>query len=88
MIIHLIEPTETNIYLGEVQTTRKIRKLVLTELRETTGIVNEPLMKIGDYADTVSMEQAGVKIPTNRGNTVIDVETTLKPSEVYIKYRG
>jgi hypothetical protein len=51
-----------------------------------TGIVNEPLRKIGDYADTLSYEQAGVQIPTNRGNTVIDVETTLKPSEMYIKY--
>ena len=52
-----------------------------------TGIVNEPIRKIGDYADTLSMEQAGVQIPTNRGNTVIDVETTLKPSEMYIKYQ-
>ncbi len=53
----------------------------------TTGIVNEPLRKIGDYADTVSMEQAGVQIPTLHGNTVIDVETTLKPSQMYIKYK-
>ena len=53
----------------------------------TTGIVNEPLRKIGDYADTVSYEQAGVQIPTNRGNTVIDVLTELKPSEMYIKYQ-
>lgn len=52
-----------------------------------TAVVNEPLRKIGDYADTVSMEQAGVQIPTNKGNTVIDVETTLKPSQMYIKYK-
>jgi hypothetical protein len=51
-----------------------------------TGIVNEPLRKIGDYADTVSYEQAGVQIPANKGNTVIDVLTELKPSEMYIKY--
>jgi hypothetical protein len=51
-----------------------------------TDIVNEPLMKIGDYADTVSCEQAGVQIPTNKGSTTVDVDTTLKPSEVYIKY--
>lgn len=51
-----------------------------------TGIVNEPLMKIGDYADTVSKEQAGVSIPTNNGSTTVDVDTTVKPSEVYIKY--
>jgi hypothetical protein len=53
-----------------------------------TGIVNEPLMKIGDYSDTISMEQAGVNIPTNKGSTTLDVETTIKPSNVYIKYRS
>ena len=53
-----------------------------------TGIVNEPLRKIGDYVDTISMEQAQVQIPTNRGLTTIDVATTLKPSQAYIKYRG
>ena len=177
-----IEPTETNIYLGEVQTTRRIRKLVLdgsegwlkysgnfgsylyylgglsksevancicthveyksivpnsniqgvrmsdskttlllncgsevitentvTAFKEylarqyaagtpvtvwyvlataETGIVNEPLRKIGDYADTLSYEQAGVQIPTNRGNTVIDVETELKPSEMTLNWHG
>jgi hypothetical protein len=55
---------------------------------EETAVVNEPLMKIGDYADTLSMEQAGVSIPTANGSTTLDVETTVKPSEVYIKYRG
>lgn len=53
-----------------------------------TGIVNEPLMKIGDYADTVSMEQAGVSIPTNKGSNTLNVDTTLKPSNVYIKYKS
>lgn len=52
-----------------------------------TGIVNEPLMKIGDYADTLSMEQAGVQIPTNKGSTTLDVLTAVKPSNVSIKYR-
>jgi hypothetical protein len=53
-----------------------------------TGIVNEPLMKIGDYADTLSMDQAGVEIPTVNGSNTLDVDTTVKPSEVYIKYKG
>jgi len=53
----------------------------------TTGIVNEPLMKIGDYADTLSKEQAGVEIPTNNGSTTLDVGTTVKPSNVYIEYK-
>lgn len=53
-----------------------------------TAVVNEPIRKISTYADTLSMEQAGVSIPTNNGSTTVDVETTLKPSEVYIKYKG
>ena len=53
-----------------------------------TGIVNEPLMKIGDYSDMVSMEQAGVSIPTFTGTTVIDYDGTPKPSEMYIKYNS
>lgn len=55
---------------------------------EETGIANEPLMKIGDYADSISMEQAGVEIPTNNGSNTLDVLTAVKPSEVYIKYKG
>jgi hypothetical protein len=49
-----------------------------------TGIVNEPLMKIGDYADTVSMAQAGVTIPTVAGTNTLTVGTTVHPSEVSI----
>ncbi len=54
---------------------------------ETTGIVNEPLMRIGDYADTISMEQASVEIPTARGTNTLDVLTDVKPSEIYMKYK-
>lgn len=50
-----------------------------------TGIVNEPLMKIGDYADTISAAQAGVTIPTVSGENVLDVPTEVKPSEITIK---
>lgn len=50
-----------------------------------TAVVNEPLMKIGDYADTVSFAQAGVTIPTVSGENVLDVPTDVKPSEVTIK---
>lgn len=50
----------------------------------TTGIVNEPLRKIGDYADTVS----GVSIPTITGKDSFDVLTTLKPFEVSLAYTG
>lgn len=51
---------------------------------EETGIVNEPLMKIGDYADTVS----GISIPTIAGGDTISVDTTLQPSEVTVNYKG
>ena len=50
----------------------------------TTGIVNEPLRKIGYYADTVS----GITIPTIAGANTIDVDTTLKPSEMSVNYHG
>lgn len=57
---------------------------------EETAVVNEPLMKIGGYADSVDFSQAGVEIPTlKRPNTTeIDITTSLPPSEVYAKYRG
>ena len=49
-----------------------------------TGIVNEPLMKIGEYADEVS----NISIPTITGKNIVDVETVLKPSEVSFNYAG
>lgn len=51
---------------------------------EETGIVNEPLMKIDDYADTVS----SITIPTTTSKDTFDVDTTLKPSEVSLSYTG
>lgn len=50
----------------------------------TTGIVNEPLRKIDDYADEVS----GITIPTIAGANTISIGTTLEPSEVSINYKG
>ena len=49
-----------------------------------TAVVNEPLRKIGDYADTVS----GITIPTIAGTNTIDIDTTLKPSEMSVNYKG
>lgn len=51
---------------------------------EETGIVNEPLRKIGSYADSIS----GITIPTITGKDSFDVLTTLKPSEVELTYTG
>ncbi len=51
------------------------------------AVVNEPLQKIGNYADTLSMTDTGIVIPTFRGNNVLTVDTTVQPSEVYIKYK-
>lgn len=50
----------------------------------TTGVVNEPIRKIGDYADSV----IATNIPTTAGGIEFDVETTLKPSEVSLTYHG
>ena len=52
-----------------------------------TGIVNEPLMKIGDYADTIDSTQSTVQIPTFVGNTIIDYDGTPKPDKVDLTYR-
>lgn len=43
----------------------------------TTGIVNEPLMKIGDYADELRSTDAGVTIPTVKGANTLTTDTTV-----------
>ena len=53
-----------------------------------TGIVNEPLHKIGDYADTISLEQAGVAIPTSDGDNTISFGTTVQPSGMSATFKG
>jgi hypothetical protein len=50
-----------------------------------TAIINEPLAKIGTYADTLTSDQAGVILPTNDGNTTITVDTSLAPSKFEVK---
>jgi hypothetical protein len=55
---------------------------ILTE--SETGVVNESLMKIGDYADEVS----GVSIPVTAGENSFDVDTTVQPSEVTATFEG
>lgn len=52
-----------------------------------TATINEPLQKIGEYADSVNMADTGIVITTVRGNNVLTVDTTVQPSEVYIKYQ-
>ena len=49
-----------------------------------TAVVNEPLMKIGDYVDSVS----GTNLATSGTAQELDVDTTLKPSEVDLTYHG
>jgi hypothetical protein len=49
----------------------------------TTAITNEPLMKIGTYADTLA-----TSIPCTAGENTLDVQTTVQPSEVTISYKG
>ena len=53
-----------------------------------TGIVNEPLCKIGDYADELSSTDAGATIPTVKGQNTLTVGTELQPSEMTIVYRN
>ena len=50
----------------------------------TTGIVNEPIRKIGDYVDTVS---ADIKLPLSAIEpNIVDVDTSLKPSSASFTY--
>lgn len=51
----------------------------------TTATVNEPLMKIGTYADTLSNATA---IPTTEGANSITVDTTVQPSEFTATWTG
>ena len=53
-----------------------------------TGIVNEPLCKIGDYADELTDTIATLpEIPTTTGQNTLTVDTELQPSEMTITYR-
>ena len=56
---------------------------VLTTSQTTT--LNEPLRRIGNYADTITNP---VTIPTTSGINTIDVDTTLKPSEMSLTFDG
>jgi hypothetical protein len=51
-----------------------------------TAVVNEPLMKIGEYADSLSRAKTGIDIPTVVGQNTLDVLTTVKPSSMRIEY--
>lgn len=51
-----------------------------------TAIVNEPLAKIGTYADELHSTDAGVTIPTTEGQNTLTVDTDLQPSEMTITY--
>ncbi len=53
-----------------------------------TAVVNEPLAKIGTYADELSSEDAGVSIPTAKGQNTLTVDTPIQPSEMTITYKG
>ena len=49
-----------------------------------TAIVNEPLMKIGDYADSLSVD---VELPLSQNTkNNIDIDTTVKPSSASFTY--
>ena len=52
-----------------------------------TAIVNEPLCKIGTYADELHSADAGVSIPTAKGANTLTVDTELQPSRMTITYR-
>lgn len=52
-----------------------------------TAIVNEPLAKIGDYADELHSTDAGVTIPTAKGQNTLTVDSDLQPSSMTITFK-
>jgi hypothetical protein len=48
-----------------------------------TAVVNEPLMKIGSYSDSLS-----TTIPCTAGENTLDVQTTVQPSEFTATWKG
>lgn len=54
---------------------------------EETGTINEPLRKIGNYADTIDSTQTTAQIPTSAGSTSISwAGQGLAPSQVELEY--
>lgn len=54
---------------------------------EETGIVNEPLRKIGNYVDTIDSTQTTTQIPTAAGSTTVSwAGEGLAPSQVELEY--
>lgn len=49
-----------------------------------TAIINEPLCKIGDYADTLTVTDQDVTITPAVGNDTLSVDTTLPPSKLTV----
>lgn len=49
-----------------------------------TAVVNEPIRKIGEYADEIT----NVSIPVTAGGDTLSVDTTVQPSEVTVNYKG
>lgn len=84
-IMGITEPEKFQAYLAQQYAAGAPVTVWYVLAEPETAIVNEPLMKIGDYADTVNFAQAGVTIPTVNGANVLDVPTEVPPSEITIK---
>lgn len=53
-------------------------------ITEQTGIVNEPLCKIGNYYDTLTVTNQDVNINIPNGACLLKVDTTIPPSKLTI----
>lgn len=51
-----------------------------------TRIINEPLMKIGNYIDKLTFTDSQIQIPTVEGTNTLSVDTTIPPSNIEINY--
>lgn len=86
------------IFPSELSTVTELRQWLATQYANGTPVtiwyslytpntatVNEPLMKIGTYADSISN---AVSIPTTDGANTITVDTTVQPSEFTATWTG
>ena len=78
------DATELNTYLQQQYANGTPVTVWYVLATEETAVVNEPLMRIGNYADEVS----NVSIPVTAGGDTISVGTTVQPSEVTAAYHG
>lgn len=91
------QDNQINLFYSECQTVEDFQTWLATQYANgtpvtiyyvlaepVTDVVNEPLQKIGDYADSIS----NITLTTTAGATSFGIVTAVKPSEITLNFRG